>query len=324
MPRKYTNTGDLPLSLSVWLAHDSYDHDSRTNHISATSILKPIRQLVLSSRIDHTQQLTDISALIAAKLGTAIHDSIEHSWTANASQSLVDLGIPERVANNVVINPEKDTDLSDKIPVYLEQRAEKEVDGFIISGKFDFVGEGRVEDFKTTSVYTYINKSNDEKYIQQGSIYRWLNPDLITRDDMAIQFIFTDWSSARASYEKNYPSSRTMEYKLDLMSLSDTEHMIRNKVAQIKQHWQQAEHLLPPCSDEDLWKKPTVYKYYKKPDAKRATKVFSNPHEAHAKAHVEGGIVKEFPGEVVACKYCDAFAICSQKDQYLRSGELKM
>ena len=43
----YTNRANLPLSIAVWLTHDTYDHDSRSNHISATSLLRPARQTVL-------------------------------------------------------------------------------------------------------------------------------------------------------------------------------------------------------------------------------------------------------------------------------------
>ena len=62
-----------------------------------------------------------------------------------------------------------------------------------------FVAEGKVQDFKSTSVYTYLNQTNKDKYILQGSIYRWLNEDTITRDTMDIHFIFTDWNKKRLS-----------------------------------------------------------------------------------------------------------------------------
>jgi hypothetical protein len=39
---------------------------------------------------------------------------------------------------------------------------------------------------------------------------------------------------------------------------------------------------------------------------------------------MNGGEVKEVPGEIVACKYCDAFTVCTQKDKYIASGELKL
>lgn len=325
MTASYTNRANMPLSLAVWLTHDSYDHDSRPNHISATSLLKPLRQLVLAMRVPAEDNIPDVASMIPSRMGSAIHDMIEQSWVTNYKAGLASLGIPQKVIDKVKVNPKPEELTEDTIPVYLEQRSEKEVDGFIISGKFDFIGEGRVEDFKTTSVYTYINKTNDDKYIMQGSIYRWLNPDLITRDEMAIQFIFTDWSAARARVEKTYPASRHMEYQLPLKSIHETEMFIRNKIAEIKKYINAPEDLIPLCSDEELWRKPTVWKYYKNPEKlTRSTKNFDNPHEAHAHAALNGGIVIEKPGEITACKYCDAFPICSQKDQYLASGELKL
>ena len=35
-------------------------------------------------------------------------------------------------------------------------------------------------------------------------------------------------------------------------------------------------------------------------------------------------IVKEIKGGVVACRYCNAFDLCTQKDAYLASGELTL
>lgn len=38
--------------------------------------------------------------------------------------------------------------------------------------------------------------------------------------------------------------------------------------------------------------------------------------------HHGKGIVKEVKGQVVACRYCPAFHLCTQKDSYINSGEL--
>lgn len=320
----YTNRANLPLSLAVWLTHDTYDHDSRSNHISATSLLRPARQTVLALRVPEEDRIPDVTDVAASRMGSAIHDMIESSWVDNYKQNMARLGIPEKVIARVRVNP-SETDLEDNpdiIPVYLEQRSEREIDGFIVSGKFDFVGDGRLEDFKTTGTYTYLNKTNDDKYILQGSIYRWLNPEIITRDEMAIAFIFKDWSKAKSEVSKNYPATPMLEYILPLKSHAETEAFIRNKLAQIKQYMNTPEDQIPECNDEDLWRKPTVWKYYKKPEAKRASKVYDNAAEAYAFANMNGGFVKEFPGGVSACKYCDAFTVCTQKDRYLASGEL--
>jgi hypothetical protein len=80
----YTNTADIGLAMAVWLAHDEYssganEHEGQ-NVISATGLLKPIRQLVLSNRVPPSDRQVDVSDFIASRLGHAIHDSIEHAW----------------------------------------------------------------------------------------------------------------------------------------------------------------------------------------------------------------------------------------------------
>jgi hypothetical protein len=318
----YTNNSNIPLSVAVWLAHDTYDHDERENLISATSLLKPIRQIVLSKRVDRGVNVPDIASLIPSRTGTAVHDGLETAWVTSYKEGLSNLGIPQRVINKVKVNPKFEELTEDTIPVYLELRSEKEVDGFIISGKFDFVGEGRVEDLKNTSVYTYINKTNDDKYIMQGSIYRWLNPDIITRDEMAIQFIFKDWQATRTK-EPKYPNASTLEYRLPLKSVIATETFIRNKLTQIKKYENANEADIPECTNEDLWRKADTWKYYKNPlKMTRSTKNFDNQMAADMEASLKGGIVVKKGGDVTACKYCDAFPVCKQKDRLIATGEL--
>lgn len=325
--QQVTNNSNLPLSIAVWLAHDDYDHDSRENHISATSLLKPLKQLILSNRVDNEAK-DDIVGLIPSAMGSSIHNGIEAAWVGSYAKNLEKLGYPKRVIERIRVNPSSE-DLKadpDIIPIYLEVRSEKEIDGFIISGKFDFIGDGRLEDFKTTSVYTFMKGTKDEDYINQGSIYRWLNPDKVTRDDMAIQFIFTDWQGSRTR-EPNYPNMRTVEKKFMLNSYQATEAFVRKQLATIKKYWDKPESEIPECNDDDLWRKPTVYKVYKDEKAKRAMSggVFDEDKRgAERFAREKGAIVKTFPGEVVACRYCKAFEICEQKQKYLDSGELQL
>ncbi len=151
---QYGNVSAVPLSLAVFLATDTYDHNDDPNTISATSLLKPIRQLVLSARVPQEDAVVDLIQMVASRMGTAIHDAIERSWTENHNTALEALGYPKKVIEKIRINPSKEDLTDDCIPIYLEQRAYKKVGRFQVSGKFDFVGEGRVEDFKTTSTFT--------------------------------------------------------------------------------------------------------------------------------------------------------------------------
>lgn len=320
--QKYTNTQNIPLSLAVFLATDNYD--AQENVISVTTLIKPLRQIVLGSRVPPQENSTDLSNMVASRLGSAIHDGIERSWLHNHEAAMLSMGIPKKVVERVRVNPSKE-DLSDLIiPVYLEQRSSRKVGNYTISGKFDFVGDGRVEDFKTTSVYTFIHQTNNDKYILQGSIYRWLNPEIITKDEMAIQFIFTDWSSAASRSDKKYPQFRTVQQVFPLIPLNRINTFIESKLAQIDKYWAAEEKDIPYCSDEDLWRSDPVFKYYKNPDKQaRSTKNFDNHHDAQLHQITQGvGIVVEKPGVVKACHYCPAFHLCTQKDTLIAAGDL--
>lgn len=323
----YLNAAGIPLSLAVFLATDNYDYSEDPTSISATALLKPIRQLILSARVPPEQASVDIADMIPSRMGSAIHDAIERSWTVNHAEALKKLGYPAGLVKRVKINPNPDELAEGDIPVYLEQRTIKEFMGYRISGKFDFVGEGRLEDFKSTSVFTWINHTNDDKHIRQGSIYRWLNPKLVTSDEMSIQYIFTDWSSARARAEAKYPPKRVMERRLTLLSIPETEAFIRQKLTQLNQYRDAPEKDLPLCTDEDLWRKEPVFKYYKNPNSTgRSTKNFDTKQEAMARFYEDGGVGKvvEKPGEVTACKFCPAFPVCTQKDALIAAGDLQL
>ena len=322
---KYANTSSVPLSLAVFLATDNYDHDQDESTISATALIKPLRQIVLSARVPEDMTPVDLVNLVPSRMGSAIHDAIERSWKDNYSNALAILGYPKRVIEKIRINPKPEELTDGVIPIYMEQRAKKTVGKFTVTGKYDFIGDGRVEDFKSTSTYTATNNTNDEKYIWQGSIYRWLNPQIITKDEMAIQFIFTDWSKAKAMADPKYPQQRIQQRILPLKSIQETDAFVTRKLNQIEQYWGATEEQLPLCTDTDLWRSEPVFKYYKNPEKRaRSTKNFDNRHDAQLRYIEDGsvGIVVEQPGQVTACKYCPAFAVCSQKDALIASGDL--
>lgn len=322
--KRYLNNGNIPIALAVFLATDNYDYEDGV--ISATSLIKPIRQLVLEARLkgqdDWVEPASDVSGLMASRMGSAIHDAIERSWTISPQKALKALGYPAKVIDRIRVNPE--TEEKGTIPVFLEQRSYKDVGNVRVSGKFDFVGEGMVQDFKSTGVYTYINQTNSDKYILQGSIYRWLNPDLITKDVMWIHFIFTDWSKLDAMRNPKYPQQRTVSQKLNLMSYAQTDAYVRNKIRMMDELKDAPDEAIPLCSDEDLWRSDTVWKYYTDETKQRAAKVFDDLSSAKAHLASKGfkGLIREFKGQVKACRYCKCFDLCGQKDQLIANGEL--
>lgn len=323
---QYTNNQNLSLAVAVFLATDDYDYEPNT--ISATAIMKSTRQQVLSKRIPAEQNFIDISSMVSSRMGTAIHTGIEKAWL-DPAKAIKSLGYPDKVAKNIVINPTKEqlNANPDAIPIYMEQRSYKEVLGVKVSGKFDFVGESQVQDFKSTSVYTYLNQSNIDNYRIQLSIYKWLNPEIITKDFGTIHYFFTDWSAMQAKTNKQYPESRVLSQKVKLMSLQETQAYIEDKIRAIQYYESRPESDIPLCTDEELWRKDPVWKYYKNPlKLSRSTKNFNNLNDAYSAFVKDGsvGVVKEIPGQVIRCKYCPAFAICTQKDSLIAKGELTL
>ena len=319
-----TNNTGLNLPFAVWLAADDYDFRSNgAKAISATSLLKPVRQILLWERLTpENSQTPDVSDRIAARVGHAFHDSMEKAWVSNYRQALTALGYPTSVIDRVRINPtnEELRASNNIIPVYLEQRGSREIMGYKISGKFDLVMEGELNDTKSTSVYTYIKGGKDEDYKLQGSIYRWIHQDKITSDHITINFIFTDWQRSMAKANDAYPQQRVLSHRVELMSLSQTEHWIRQRIKELEASADLPEDRIPLCSDKDLWRSEPVFKYYANPDKTdgRATKNNETMAEALAYKASKGGkgVIIEHPGKVKACGYCPAFPICSQKDLY--------
>ena len=324
-----TNNTGISLSLAVWLCSDSYDHSDDPNTISATTLLKPIREIVLGRQNSHLLKTGDISTLIASSMGTSLHDGIEASWlnVKDDKSALEKLGIPEKVRNSILINPTKEELYDGCIPVYLEKRSTKKVGNYTISGKFDLVLNGRLEDYKSTGVYSYIMQSNNDKHTQQGSIYRWINPDIITEDTMAIQYIFTDWSKLSSLREPKYPKTKLLEQLFNLMTVPETDRFVKGIVSEIDRLKDAKQADLPRCTDKELWVKPTVWKYYKDPKkTARSTKNFDNYTDASIRLSKDGsvGVVKEIKGQVTKCKYCNVVDICDQARELKAAGLLKI
>lgn len=320
--KKYTNEKDISLLMSVFLADDRYDYDPKENTISVTTLLKSVRQIILNSRLEPSESLQDISGLLSSRIGTAIHESVEKAWVENYQVALEALGYPKRVIEKIRINPSEPEE--DTIPIWLEQRNERVLGNWVISGCADVIMEGMVRDIKSTKVWSYTSGAKERDYQLQLSLYRWIMSDLITEDTGVIEYIFTDHSPLKATYEQGYPEIPVLEKKIPLLSLEESESFIRTKLDQVDHYKVKAEADLPECTDEELWIRDSEWKYYASPDAKRATKNFKED-KAGAYAHlaVKGkGVVKEVKGKPMACTYCSAKPLCSQYQRFMLNGDI--
>ena len=327
MNHTFSNVNGHTLSMAIFLAHNDYDGDSPDDKtISVTNLLKSTRQVVLTKRLSG-DLVSDISNFIASRMGQAWHLAIEQALTSDKlEETLIKLGYPSKVAKLVVVNPTKEylKDNPDALPIYTENRIEKVVNGWTISGKYDQVMMGVLEDNKQTKTFSYGNEEKIEDYSLQGSMYRYLNPDIITEDYMRINFNFPNWEKYM-SKKAGYPHSQLMSQVIKLKSPEFIEQFIISKTNEINKYIDADEEVLPFCSPRELWQKPSVYKYFANPNNKTATKNFDNAFDANTYQREKGkGIVVEQLGEVVACKYCACFNLCTQKDQYINNGLLKL
>lgn len=322
-----TNNGGLSLAMAVWLATDPYtgitDDAPEGEMISVTTLMKPTRQFVLSQRVPPSESQLDVLDLISARLGHAIHSSVEEAWMHHYTSAMKKLGYPQRVIDSIRINPAVEE--PDTIPVYLEQRSYREIDGVILSGQLDQIIHGELNDTKTTSVWSYIGTNKDEDYIIQLSCYRWLNPDKVTSDIGRIQHVFTDWQRMMSKQNPKYPPHRVVENSFQLMSLRETESWIRSKLKEIRANVNLDQNHIVRCTPKELWISDPQYKYYA--DASktsgRSTKNFDDKAQALTHCATAGkGTVITVPGEPKACGYCAAFPICDQRKEMIPDDQV--
>lgn len=162
---KFTNNKNIPLPIAIWLATNNYEYDTDNRVISATSLLKPLKAIHLARKYRENQKEVDVADLSNLVIGSSIHAGIEEALEPSNIKKVSELlGYnPDKVLEHLVV----------------EKRTKKEINGYVISGQFDMVYKGTVCDVKSTSTWKYILGDGDD-YVKQMSIYKWLNPELIT------------------------------------------------------------------------------------------------------------------------------------------------
>ena len=305
----YTNEREIPLSIAVWLARDLYDRDP--SYISGSELEKSNRQLILSQRVNVD---TDLSYLVASRLGTAVNDAIDAAWKSEKLMEYVKLAgfnpLFEYEVNPVIPDPKKH-------PVYIQKRYEEEFMGYVLSGAPDLILSGRLTDYKSTSVFLYQKKTPDD-YLWQLTTYRYLARDYITDNVATIQFILKDWSRARAKKDPDYPQTPCPTMLVPVGSAEDCKRRLENRIAELNVLMKADDLDIPFCTDEELWLDPPKFAYYKNPHASgtsRATRVFDTLAEAQLYMASQKGVgrIDTRKGEPRACEYCPASLICQQR-----------
>lgn len=312
---KYTNNLNIDMAVAAWLASDQYTHNPDPYTISATSLLKPVRELALQFLPGVKRTTEDVMDLRASRVGTSVHDSIRVFWEdpVRRRKALLDLGMPESFCDRIDINPLNIND--DRHSIYLEQRGERKLGKWTITGEFDFWEMGCFHDFKNTGTYTYQKGTKDLDYVLQMSIYRWIFQDMLYSDGLGkIHFLFSNWTPGQISIP-NYPPTPIITQEYALYEPAKTERWLKDRLAALDQAIavMPDQTLLPVCTNKERWLDPAEYKYFAKPDAKRATKNFGTDAKAayDHRATKGTGVVKEFKQPAKYCaNYCSARQVC--------------
>jgi hypothetical protein len=305
--------------MAVMLAHDEYDGNVEGKTISVTSLLRPLKSLALSSRVEESQ--TDVSWLVDSRVGTAIHDLLERSWTRGYRENLKALGWSDRLIERVKINPSQVE--PDDIPVHVEIRSERRIRDWTVTGKFDLCVNGKLYDLKTNKTYSYITNNSLEDYILQLSMYAWLNPEIVTEPVGEIMYLFTDFQE-RMTYTSGYPSSRIVGKTVMLKESFDTERWIERRLEALEAMLDMPQEHMSDCSPRELWQSKSKWAVYRDLN-NRPARVLDSQQEAYVynAAKLNGrGIIQERKGTVKRCHWCPASAICHQAERLRETNQL--
>lgn len=261
------------------------------NRYSATTLLKPIPQIILSRR-HHGEADQDVSENTWAIFGSLTHILLERT------------PVPGRVHEMFLTVPFEGSVISGQIDVYdMEKR--------------------RIEDWKTTTVYK--PKSGDyEEYRKQLFIYAWMmRKSGFPVDSVQITMILRDHHSTEAKIKADYPDLPvvTVDWPFTDRDFERTENWIQERLKRIKAAEALSDEELGYCSKEERWN--TTEKWaLKKKGVQKAVKLFNTEQEA--KDYIPGYLkakpkiketdlyIEHRPGEDRRCDgYCSARPWCS-------------
>jgi len=270
---KFTNVHNLPEAIVN--AVSAFNYPPKPSRYSVTDLIAPpqIRQL----KMKHWEFLSgDVSERLWALLGMACHAVLEKSKPNDAKA---------------------------------EEKLVVEFEGVTISGKADLYHEGRIEDYKIVSVFSFLLEKGRVKpeWQQQANVYAWCYAKLgkpVT--ELWIRAILRDFQASKVKIDTDYPLIPFQSIPVPLWTLEGQERYVR---ARLEAH--KGEN--PFCSDEERWLRPSAWAVMKNKN-KQAFRVFDNKEQADNLAKTDKAFsVVERKGVYNRCQtYCPVSNFCEQ------------
>lgn len=307
----------ISLNLKLFNNYSDYDikKDKLNDFITASMLTQPIQKIKLESILESYDEMPPPPS-IKGKIGTAIHNQIERLWE-NTKEVDKLLGENTYIINNTLgnsVDPIHEIHTEVRKSINLVSRSGS---SWTISGKFDTVINGSVYDIKSTSPRNFTDTVSLNLYKIQLSIYKYLNPEIITKSDGYIDFIFADWKQPKELSDPQYP---LISKKISLMSHNETEEYILDFIEKLEQTES------PKCTDDERWVR--TYNSFKVfftgyVPGKRASKATNDlgaplteqeafdivKNHKNPKCEYREIIIKTPP---IRCNYCKVRGICPQ------------
>lgn len=276
---KLTNIYNLPDGIAQALTKE--DFEPNLKRMSVTDLIGP--PLIRTLKLTKSNEITnDVSEYLWALLGNAIHYIL--SKTSGET----------------------------------EVKLEYSYQDLTIVGKIDRIDDDFIEDYKITSVWSFLNGVKDE-WSQQLNVYDWLRQKVKNKraKGLRINAILRDWTASK-TVDPDYPRIPFYTIEVPQWPFEEQERYVNWALTQHQEHPERE------CSSSDKWQKEAKFAVMKTKN-KRALRVLDSLAEAEnwclsnnlaqinsAKFQLSAGVsIVERPGECTRCKlYCPVRSVC--------------
>lgn len=275
---KITNKMGLPQALV-----DAVSIRQPSDSYSASMLTKSPRQVHLERRHAHEIE-RDVSDMIWSLFGTAVHKVIEQ---ADPEQALLEEALTHELSN-----------------------------GAKITGTADLYESGKISDWKTVSVWSYVYLDDQKRFEYESQLNTYaLLFELygFPVRELEIVMLFRDWQKNKAKYNSDYPQQQVYPLPLKMWSAEHTERYLLDRTNLFESYKDVPDDDLPFCTDSERWAKPGKVAVMKR-GRKSALRVLDTTEQAEAWMQQNSGeYIEQRPGEPwKRCEYCDAAAFCNQ------------